>query len=148
MNNISELYVIAIKNSFLDKLVDFTKKTFPIESCALLIGNINNNKATVDEIIFAKNINNSTVKFSIDPEFLYRVYIKAEKENKSITGIFHSHPAESAPSPIDEVYMIYNPVVWIILGAFEKSFIKKENMKAYQYVNDSIQEVKLKIIDN
>ncbi|NVM03196.1 MAG: M67 family metallopeptidase [Candidatus Helarchaeota archaeon] len=144
----SEINVIAIKDSDLDKLVEFTKKTYPYESCALFIGKIVDYKATVDEIIFAENIDYSHVSFSINPEFLYQVYMKAEKENKVITGIFHSHPTVSAPSSVDLKYMEYNPVAWIILGVLDETNIKKEDMRAFQYFNDSIKEVKIEILEH
>ncbi len=143
----SEIHVITIRDSDLDKLVEFTKKTYPYESCALFIGNINGHKATVDEILFAENIDYSHVSFSINPEFLYQVYMKAEKENKVITGIFHSHPTVSAPSSVDLKYMEYNPVAWIILGVLDETNIKKEDMRAYQYWENSIKEVKIEIMN-
>lgn len=148
MKIIPEVNVLVIKNSFLDKLVEFTKKTHPIESCALFIGKIDNKIATVDEIVYVENVNHSQVTFSIDPEFLYQVYMKAEKQNKELTGIFHSHPARSAPSSIDEQYMIYNPVIWLILGVLDKSNIRKEDMRAYQYINDSIKKVEIVILED
>jgi len=139
---------IAIKKSFLKKLVEFAIKTYPIESCALLLGSIENEKATVDEIIFSENVDKSEFSFSINPEFLYQVYMKAEKENKSITAIFHSHPTISKPSSVDLTYMRYNPVVWIILGILDLSNVKIEDMKAFQFREYSEKEVQLEILDD
>ena len=99
-----------------------------------------------DEAI--ENIDKSQVSFSISPEFLYQVYMKAEKENKVITGIFHSHPTISAPSSVDLKFMEYNPVAWIILGITDFSNVNKEDMKAFQYFKESIRRVKIKILDD
>ena len=43
--------------------------------------------------------------------------------------------------------MKYNPVAWIILGVLDESNIKKEDMKAYQYIDDSIKEVEFEILE-
>lgn len=147
MLKIIKINSILIKKSFVEKLVEFAIETYPIESCALFIGDIVDEKATVDEIIFSENIDKSQVSFSIEPEFLYKVYIKAEKQNKSITGIFHSHPTISEPSSVDYRYMKYNPVVWVILGILDIKNVKNEDMKAFQYWNDSINEVNIEVLE-
>ena len=139
--------MITIKKSFLRELVNFAIDTYPIESCALFLGVIENHIATVDEVIFSENVENSQVSFTIDPEFLYQVYMKAEKENKVLTGIFHSHPTISSPSSVDLKFMQYNPVAWIILGIIDISNVKIEDMKAYQYFQESVKQVKIKILN-
>jgi len=134
---------ISIKKSFLKKLVEYAIDTYPVESCALFIGTINNAKADVDEIVFSENIDSSQISFSIDPEFLYQVYINAEKRNKSITGIFHSHPTVSEPSLVDIKFMKHNPVAWVILGILDINNVKLEDIRAFQYWNNSVKEVKI-----
>ncbi len=152
----SKINTIVVKDSDLYKFVEFARINYPYESCALCIGKIDKNRATIDEIFFSKNVKQSQVSFEIEPEFQLMVREKAGQENKELTAIFHSHPIESVPSGIDIKFMRYNPEVWVILGVLmrnpdesieeTRANIKKEDIKAYQLVDESLNEVKLEII--
>ena len=132
---------IWIKKSDVVKLFDWVGENRPYEACALLVGSIKQNIALVEEVILTPNVSRSSVHFEIDPEFLLKVYLEAEEKNKFLVSIFHSHPASPYPSGVDIPYMQANPgTVWLIKGLPET-----EPMRGYQWVENKVVEVKVKI---
>ena len=108
---------IRLNEDKLEFLTSLAKKSLPLESCALLLGEINTNnldEIIVTDVIAVKNSDSSPVSFSIDPDDLIEGYQLSESRNLQVVGIFHSHPAEPFPSSIDKRYMKINPVVWLI----------------------------------
>ncbi|MFB5611559.1 MAG: Mov34/MPN/PAD-1 family protein [Nitrosopumilaceae archaeon] len=106
---------IVISKDQKDLLLNHASKWKPNESCAILYGNIENEKSIVKEVFLAKNIDESPVNFTISNEELLKAYKIAEEKNLDIVGIFHSHPGSDAfPSSTDKKFMYTNPVVWVI----------------------------------
>jgi len=129
----------------LDELIKFAQKNYPIESCVLLFGKSSEDQVIVEEIEPTKNINNSTVSFEIDPEELYRLYLKHEKNDRDLIGVFHSHPAPTYPSQVDIPNMKINQVVWLILGGHSREEYKKNKMKGFIWRDESVQEILISI---
>ena len=139
MGKIREIW---LPKADLERLQDWVSENDPKEACALLLGKISSNIARVEEIILTPNTSESTIHFEIDPELLLKILIEAEVKNQLPVGIFHSHPASPYPSGIDIPYMQHNPhSVWLIMG-----LPKTEPMRGYQWYQNSIIEVKVKII--
>jgi proteasome lid subunit RPN8/RPN11 len=96
----------------------------------------------VEEVILTPNTSESTISFEIDPELLLKVHLEAEEKHQSLVSIFHSHPASPYPSGIDIPYMQYNAQsVWLIKGR-----PNMEPIRGYQWYQNSVVEVKVKII--
>ncbi len=107
--------------SELDKkiLTKHAENEKPNESCAILFGKDNK----VSEVFLTKNIDESSVNFTISNEQLIEGYKIAEEKNVEVIGIFHSHPnSEAYPSNTDKKFMDSNPVVWIIYSGINKDF--------------------------
>ena len=102
----------------------------PNESCAILFGKDNR----VSEVFLTKNIDESSINFTISNEQLIEGYKIAEEKKVQVIGIFHSHPnSEAYPSNTDKKFMDSNPVVWIIYSGINKDF------KAYFLESDIIE---------
>ncbi len=102
----------------------------PNESCAILFGKDNQ----VSEIFLTKNIEESSVNFTISNEQLIEGYKIAEEKKVEVIGIFHSHQNSDAyPSNTDKKFMHSNPVAWIIYSGINKDF------KAYFLESDIIE---------
>jgi proteasome lid subunit RPN8/RPN11 len=106
---------IVISKAQKELLLNHASKWNPNESCAILFGRVENEKSIVKDVFLAKNIDESTVNFTISNEELLKAYKIAEEKNLDIVGIFHSHPSSDAfPSSTDKKFMYTNPVVWVI----------------------------------
>ena len=111
-------------------LTEHAENEKPNESCAILFGKDN----LVSEVFLTKNIENSSVNFTISNEQLIEGYKIAEEEKIEVIGIFHSHPnSDTYPSNTDKKFMHSNPVVWIIYSGINKDF------KAYFLESDIIE---------
>lgn len=113
------------------------RNTHPFEGCALLLGYVKNGMVEVTDILPVENTVKSKVTFQIDPETLLKTYQKADREEKELVAVFHSHPAPPQPSPLDTQYMQVNPVVWLILST------TTNNLQAYQLQTSTIKPVKI-----
>ncbi|MHA1267682.1 MAG: Mov34/MPN/PAD-1 family protein [Candidatus Helarchaeota archaeon] len=136
---------LQITESQILELNEWVKKNDPYEACALLIGTYNQKIAKVEEIVLTPNQSRSRIHFEIDPELLLQVLLDIEDNpNKHLISIFHSHPSTPYPSGIDIPFMKNYPgAIWLIKGLPET-----EPMRAYQWLNHQIVEVKVTIVSN
>tara|TARA_B110000438_G_scaffold250259_1_gene254011 strand:- start:117 stop:509 length:393 start_codon:yes stop_codon:yes gene_type:complete len=113
------LQKIILKQSDKKILAQYSENQEPNESCALLFGKQNQ----VLDIFLSKNIDESSVNFTISNEQLIEGYNMAEQKKMDVIGIFHSHPNSDAfPSNTDKKFMKINPVVWVIYSGINKNF--------------------------
>ncbi|MFC1754140.1 Mov34/MPN/PAD-1 family protein [Thermoproteota archaeon] len=128
---------INLTKSQYKHLKDISRKAQPFEGCALLLGYVTEKKVKITDIIPTKNIDRSKVTFKIDSTTVFKVYEQADKENKEVIGVFHSHPTPPRPSSLDIQYMSVNPIVWLILST--------TNLKisAYQMLDKQIKLIKV-----
>jgi proteasome lid subunit RPN8/RPN11 len=132
---------ISIHHSHLHALEKLAVNTLPNESCAILLGKRSNIKPIVQYILPMNNSSHSSIHFNIDPDDLYHAYDKARLMNLDIIAIFHSHPSPPIPSAMDKIFMLINPVIWIIYSTSSRIF------KAFiSNNNDQIQEINILLI--
>jgi len=124
------LQKIILSKSDKKILTEHAENEKPNESCAILFGKDNQ----ISEVFLTKNIDESSVNFTISNEQLIQGYKIAEEKKVQVIGIFHSHPnSEAYPSDTDKKFMDSNPVVWIIYSGINKDF------KAYFLESDIIE---------
>ncbi len=132
---------ISIHHSHLHTLEKLAVNTLPNEACAILLGKRSNTKPIVQYILPMNNSSHSSIEFNIDADDLYNAYDKARLMNLDIIAIFHSHPSPPIPSAIDKIFMLINPVIWIIYSTSSYTF------KAFISNNDDqIQEINILLI--
>ena len=125
---------IILKQSDKKLLSQYSENQKPNEACAILFGKNNE----VLDIFLTKNIEESSVNFTISNEQLIEGYKIAEDKKMDIIGIFHSHPNSDAfPSNTDKKFMQSNPVAWIIYSGINKNF------RAFILESDSV-EIQIK----
>ena len=121
---------IILKQSDKKLLSQYSENQKPNEACAILFGKNNE----VLDIFLTKNIEESSVNFTISNEQLIEGYKIAEDKKMDIIGIFHSHPNSDAfPSNTDKKFMQSNPVAWIIYSGINKNF------RAFILESDSVE---------
>jgi len=76
-NNIT----ITMSKNQLTFLEKFSQKNKPLESCAILVGNLNNYQYKVIDIIQMENSDKSEIRFSINEEKLFALYKEIESMN-------------------------------------------------------------------
>ena len=113
---------LTLDNYQIDRLKKLSISSLPFESCALLIGEKFGNENIVKNILPLNNSFQSSVAFIIDPDELFEAYQKSKRMNLDIISIFHSHPSNPYPSETDRIYMVLNPVIWIIYSTMYDTF--------------------------
>jgi len=107
----------------------------PYEACGVLIGTLVGNTAIVEKALPITNSKRTKRSFELDPKEHYGAWNEAEKNEKDIIGVYHTHPVSSAvPSLWDRQTMKNDTSVWLIAGA--------DGMQAYVWDN-GIKFVKL-----
>lgn len=124
-------------------MLEEVRRVYPQEACGVILGQFESDAVIAQEVVFATNVAESSVRFVIDAEELYRILVRAEDEGKEMVGIFHSHPTTAKPSGVDEPFMEMNPLVWVILG----TLTDRTDMSAYQWFDNSIHPVEIVTYD-
>lgn len=106
----------------IDSLKKLSISSLPFETCALLIGEKFGNENIVKNILPLNNYVQSSIAFIIEPDELFDAYQKSKKMNLDVISIFHSHPTNPYPSETDKIYMLLNPVIWIIYSTMYDTF--------------------------
>jgi proteasome lid subunit RPN8/RPN11 len=98
----------------INRLKNLSISSLPYETCALLVGEKFGNENRVKNIFPLNNSDKSSIAFIIDSDELFNAYQESKKMNLDVISIFHSHPTTPYPSETDKIYMLINPVIWII----------------------------------
>ena len=116
------------------ELLKYAESEKPYESCAILVGNEDEDNWNVKKIVLTENTAKSKVTFTISPDKEFEVDQIAKESNMEIICIFHSHPeSEAHPSETDKKFMRVNPFPWIIYSGITKKMncfiLENENVK-------------------
>jgi proteasome lid subunit RPN8/RPN11 len=115
------------------------------ERCALLFGKSDSNCIFFDSLAEAENLQHSSTRFEIDPEFAWHKIIENERvygENLAI-GIFHTHlRGYFAPSQRDIDFMRNWDVPWLIGSSNDNPTIK-----AYFFLQNKPREIPICLVD-
>ncbi len=83
----------------------------PEEACGLLAGQ----GAQVTEVYCIPNVLHSPVRYRMEPHAQVRALHHIEKQEQTLLGIYHSHPAgPPTPSPTDVREAAYPGCAWLI----------------------------------
>jgi [CysO sulfur-carrier protein]-S-L-cysteine hydrolase len=133
--------LILLNNSHLNALTKLAISSLPNESCAILLGKRVDTKSIVNSILPMNNSLHSSVAFNINPDDLYNAYNTAKLLELDVISIFHSHPSKLLPSKTDQIFMMLNPVIWIIYST------SLNNFKAFIFENfDHFKEISIRFI--
>ncbi|HUT82563.1 MAG TPA: M67 family metallopeptidase, partial [Candidatus Bathyarchaeia archaeon] len=135
---------IILPNVILSKLVTHANNSKPYESVALIAGKIQGSIAFAEKAYTPRNIEQSTVSFSVEPLELLEIYTDIENEKLELVAIFHTHPAPPTPSGTDLYYMEVNTCIWLISNTAEP-----EKPHGFLLLEDgSLKKIKIEITNN
>ena len=118
------------------ELLKYAESEKPYESCAILVGNEDEDNWNVKKIVLTENTAKSKVTFTISPDKEFEVDQIAKESNMEIICIFHSHPeSEAHPSETDKKFMRVNPFPWIIYSCTTK------DMNCFILENDNVKQI-------
>ena len=86
----------------LDRIVENSQDTFPIEACGILLGTRDGEYKRVEMVFTTKNILESENYYELEPQEQLKIFTKADELSFEVLGYYHSHPYWTAtPSDMD-----------------------------------------------
>ncbi len=132
--------ILRLTSEQLCFLRDESRKTHPIEACALLFGRLNYREAVVTKVVVMTNVLESSTRFRADPQKVFNAFEEAERGRLQFIGFFHSHPAPARPSEVDLQYMrLWGEAVWLIISASDGK------IAAFQMTGGDLHELTIRI---
>lgn len=117
-------------------------KCLPYECCGILLGRFVKDSVEVEEVVQAENLLASSVAFEANAELVFEAIDRAEKSERELVGIYHSHPNLHAfVSARDAEFMkLWPGVAWLILGI---SGERVEEVRAYVLKGEKVVELEI-----
>ncbi len=118
-------------------MLNYCKEIYPIEACGILAGTVNE----VFAIYKMTNVEESSLRYRLDPKEQFQVMKDVRERNLIITAIFHSHPyAPPYPSSTDLSLAYYEDSFYVIV-----SFLNNEvKTKAFKIIMQKhIEEIEI-----
>jgi len=130
-----------MSRSHLKKVEVDARTRATVEACGILVGKQKGIDFEVLDVVKASNLANSSTRFEIDPEELYRVVKGAELKGLEVVGFYHSHLGYGAgPSVVDLDHMKFLPnLIWLICDISAKC----AEFKAFSMRGDKLVELEL-----
>ena len=124
--------MITLPKEVYEVMTEHAKKEYPQEACGFVVGK--NGRA--EYFLPLKNIDRSSVTYSMDPKEQIRAFKKIDEDKQELLGIFHSHVASQAyPSQTDRKMAFYPEVSYLIVSLVD---MEKPDLKSYRIVNDGV----------
>jgi len=113
MSGISE---VILDNRLENDLVAACRVRLPYESCGVIYGVKTDSRLVADGFALIRNVSASPAdSFAFDPGEWVTVFYAAQKNQRTIVGLFHSHPDGSVvPSLPDKQGWIPWETYWIV----------------------------------
>ena len=109
--------ILRLKRKDVTLLKKRVQNEFPIEACAILLGEMNQNQAFVAKTFLTSNRLKSETRFEIEPEDFIKAINEAEKTGLELVGFFHSHNTNTKPSSLDQKNMkLWGNMIWLIFS--------------------------------
>lgn len=110
------VHEVHLKSEVEKELVSVIRKRLPYETCGVIYGTKNPGIIAADGFSLIRNASASpTNTFSFHPEDWVSVYIEAQKNQREIVGLFHTHPQGSTvPSLLDARGSVPWETYWIV----------------------------------
>jgi proteasome lid subunit RPN8/RPN11 len=129
--------VLKLQPAHWQEMSQYVKAQAPLEACGMLAGKMD----TVEAVLRVRNVEQSPVRFRMDPQEQYDAFMWMEANELDLIGIFHSHPTgPETVSPTDIAEAAYD-VVNLIWSRTEGAW----NARGFRIEDKKVTEVKLQI---
>lgn len=88
--------VLRIQRILLNQVIHHARIAAPVEACGVLVGKRANEVKIVENVVKARNVLVSSVRYAIDPEELFCIFTQTERSGQMVVGFYHSHPSSNA----------------------------------------------------
>jgi len=108
--------IVKLNHELRDNIIDACRRRLPNEACGVVYGYRTSGVLIPDGFALVRNAApNAKDTFVFDPAEWVAVCYEAQKNQRHIVGVFHSHPiGANAPSERDEQSLVPWDSYWII----------------------------------
>ncbi|WP_027085255.1 M67 family metallopeptidase [Cohnella panacarvi] len=108
--------IVKLGNRLREELVETCRRRLPNEACGVVYGYRTADELIPDGFAWIRNVApNAEEAFAFDPGEWIAACYEAQKNQRLIVGVFHSHPiGANAPSKRDEQSLVPWDSYWII----------------------------------
>ena len=129
---------MRIRRAAVGAMLDHARDALPNECCGFLLGTT----ATIEEVARATNLTPSPHQYQVDPHDHFAVIRRARQEDRTVIGVYHSHPsAPAVPSASDLEHATYAEYLYVIVSLVEAPLA--EEIRAYRLVCQQFERVDL-----
>lgn len=131
---------IIITENLKKQMLRHARRELPYEACGIVSGT-----ADGEAVKFypARNEMQSTTRYNIDPEDLYRILMDIEEKGQEVWGIFHSHPVSPAYPSETDLQQSYYPQACYLIASFLDPV--QPQLRAFRIVDRQVEEVELTV---
>lgn len=132
-----------LPREILEEVVDHCRAEYPVEACGILLGASAPEETWITEIIRARNIKRSSVRYEIDPSTIQTAHFTAEMKGLEVVGFYHSHPElPSEPSKQDAESALPGQI-YLIVSLHMKA---KETVTGWRWSSETEEFLKEELI--
>ena len=132
-----------LRREILEEVVDHCRAEYPVEACGILLGASAPEETWITEVIRARNIKRSSVRYEIDPSTLQRAHFTADMKGLEVVGFYHSHPElPSEPSERDAESALPGQI-YLIISLHMKA---KETVTGWRWSSETEEFLKEELI--
>ena len=128
-----------LAKQYADQMIAHAHSQAPLECCGILAGA----NGRVIKVYPATNIEQSPVRYNIDPSEILRIHKDIEEKGWELLGIYHSHThTEAYPSPSDIQLAFWSDSIYFIISLQNP---KQLVIRAFLIEDKKVKEIPLKI---
>jgi [CysO sulfur-carrier protein]-S-L-cysteine hydrolase len=132
--------IFYLEKTYADEIIAHALSETPSECCGILAGV----DGKVVKLYRTVNIERSSVRYSISPQELIKIYSEIEENSWQLLAIYHSHTHAAAyPSPIDVELAFISDCLYLIVSL---SHPEQPVIRAFHIVKEVIDELQLRIV--
>jgi len=125
--------MVILREEHISQMVGHARAEAPLEACGVLAGK----EGVVERVYPAINMEKSLVRYTMDPQQQFRIFMEIEERGWELLGIYHSHPGGAAyPSERDIELAFYPDSVHFIISLAED----KPKVRAFRIIEGEVRE--------
>ena len=129
---------MQIRPAAVSAILEHARDALPNECCGFLLGT----STAIEEVTRATNLTPSPDRYEADPRDHVAVIRRARREDRSVVGVYHSHPsAPAVPSASDLERATYTAYLYVIVSLMQEAV--GEEIRAYRLVGQQFERVDL-----
>ena len=125
--------MVVLREAHISQMVKHARSEAPLEACGIVAGK----EGVVERVFPAVNIEESPLRYKMDPQEQLRIFMEIEEQGWEILGIYHSHPNGGAcPSAVDVKLAYYPDCLYFIISLARGS----PEVRAFRIIEGEIGE--------